>query len=63
MKGLVSGCLQICDLNCLTISIGLYHVIQKNTLFPQYFSQIGAGELPDDTTLICSRGSERFAII
>lgn len=27
------------------------------------FVQIGAGELPDDTTLVCSRGSDRFAFL
>ena len=33
--------------------------------FPKskFFVQIGAGELPDDTTLICSRGSDRFAFL
>jgi len=27
------------------------------------FVQIGAGEVPDDTTLVCSRGSDRFAFL
>ena len=27
------------------------------------FLQIGGGELPDETTLLCSRGSDRFAKI
>lgn len=25
-----------------------------------HFDQIGAGELPDDTVLTCSRGSDRY---
>lgn len=28
---------------------------------PTFFVQIGAGEIPDDTMLTCSRGSDRFA--
>lgn len=25
-----------------------------------FFVQIGSGEIPDETTLVCSRGSDRF---
>ena len=28
---------------------------------PMFFVQIGAGEIPDDTMLTCSRGLDRFA--